>query len=246
MAGKSLVNAFTITRRPPKREPCPEKQRTPLRFCPASTTLMPMPDATIPQIPAAELAHRLDRGERGQLLDIRASERVAQGTVSFGPTLDFRALPASEIYRLPSLEPLELDPANPVAVICGHGNPSKQATLFLREKGFDAYSMTGGMAAWETVYLARPLSPTPSLQHVVQLDRVGKGALSCVLVSDGEAVIIYPTRHLQRYYALLRDLDATPAAVVDTHVHADYLSGARAAAERWHVPYFLHPQDARS
>jgi len=146
-----------------------------------------MPDATIPQIPADELAHRLDRGERVQLLDIRASERVARGTVSFGPTLDFRALPASEMYRLPSLEPLGLDPANPVAVICGHGNSSKQATLFLREKGFDAYSMTGGMAAWETVYLARPLSPTPSLQHVVQLDRVGKGALSYVLVSEGDA-----------------------------------------------------------
>ncbi|MGH7548664.1 MAG: MBL fold metallo-hydrolase [Gemmatimonadales bacterium] len=205
-----------------------------------------MPDATIPQIPADELAHRLDRGERLQLLDIRAPERVAQGTVSFGPTLDFRALPASEIYRLPSLEPLGLDRANPVAVICGHGNSSKQATLFLREQGFDAYSMTGGMAAWETVYLARPLSPTPSLQHVVQLDRVGKGALSYVLVSDGDAVIVDPGRHLERYHTLLRNLDATPAAVVDTHVHADYLSGARAAAERWHVPYFLHPKDARS
>src|SRR3972149_4995767 len=127
MAGKSLVNAFTITRRPPKREPCPEKQRTPLRFCPASTTLMPMPDATIPQIPAAELAHRLDRGERVQLLDIRASERVAQGTVSFGPTLDFRALPASEIYRLPWLAPLELDPANPVAGPGGTGTPPAPA-----------------------------------------------------------------------------------------------------------------------
>src|SRR2546427_5824994 len=29
-------------------------------------------------------------------------------------------------------------------------------------------------------------------------------------------------------------------------MHADYLSGARAAAARWHVPYFLHPDDASS
>jgi glyoxylase-like metal-dependent hydrolase (beta-lactamase superfamily II) len=29
-------------------------------------------------------------------------------------------------------------------------------------------------------------------------------------------------------------------------MHADYLSGARAAARRWNVPYFLHPDDARS
>lgn len=205
-----------------------------------------MANATIPQISADELARRLDRGERVQLLDIRVPERVAQGTVTFGPTLDFRALPAAQMYELASLDPLRLDEAKPVAVICGHGNSSRKATLFLRDQGFEAYSVTGGMAAWEAVYLARPLLSTPALQHIVQLDRVGKGALSYLLVSDGDAVIVDPGRHLERYDALLRELDATPAAVVDTHMHADYLSGARAAADRWQVPYFLHPEDARS
>src|SRR2546427_7705145 len=121
-------------------------------------------------------------------------------------------------------------------------------TLFrsLRERGFEAYSVSGGMAAWETVYLARVLTPTPSVEHVVQLDRVGKGALSYVLVSDGDAVVVDPGRHVERYDELLQELGATPAAVVDTHMHADYLSGARAAAARWRVPYFLHPDDARS
>src|SRR2546422_7936529 len=102
------------------------------------------------------------------------------------------------------------------------------------------------MAAWETVYLVRRLAPTAALHHVLQLDRVGKGALSYVLVSDGDAVVVDPGRHLDRYDALLAELDATPAAVIDTHIHADYLSGARAAAVRWQVPYFLHPDDARS
>ncbi|OLC71780.1 MAG: hypothetical protein AUH78_17565 [Gemmatimonadetes bacterium 13_1_40CM_4_69_8] len=217
-----------------------------MHFRTPATTLIPMPSAPIPQISPDELARRLDSGEPVQLLDIRAAERVAQGAVSFGPTLDFRALPASQIYRLPHLEPLELDPRRPVVVICGHGNSSKQATLFLRERGFEAYSVSGGMAAWETVYLARVLTPTPSVEHVVQLDRVGKGALSYVLVSDGDAVVIDPGRHVERYDELLQELGATPAAVVDTHMHADYLSGARAAAARWRVPYFLHPDDARS
>ncbi len=131
-------------------------------------------------------------------------------------------------------------------MICGHGNSSKRATTFLRERGFDAYSVAGGMAAWDTLYLPRPLSPTPSLEHVIQLDRVGKGALSYVLVSDGDAIVVDPGRHVERYDALLRDLGATPAAVVDTHMHADYLSGAAAAAAQWHVPYFLHPDDACS
>src|SRR5467141_4609870 len=205
-----------------------------------------MSSASVPQISPEELAQSLERGDRVQLLDIRAAERVAQGAVRFGSTLDFRALPASQIYELRDLEPLRLDPRHPVAVICGHGNSSKRATAFLRAKGFEAYSMTGGMAAWETVYLPRFLTPTPSLRHVVQLDRVGKGALSYVLVSEGDAVVVDPGRHLERYDALLTELGATPAAVVDTHMHADYLSGARAAAARWQVPYFVHQDDAVS
>lgn len=205
-----------------------------------------MPASSVPELPATDLARRLDQGERVQLLDIRAAERVAQGHVTLGATLDFRALPASQMYELPTLEPLRLDPAAPVAVICGHGNSSTQATRFLRERGFEAYSVTGGMAAWETVYLPRRLSPTASLEHVIQIDRVGKGALSYLLVSDGDAVIVDPGRHQEPYEALLEALGATAAAVIDTHMHADYLSGARAAAARWHVPYFLHPEDARS
>jgi glyoxylase-like metal-dependent hydrolase (beta-lactamase superfamily II) len=55
-----------------------------------------------------------------------------------------------------------------------------------------------------------------------------------------------PGRHLERYEAVLDGLGAAPGAVIDTHMHADYLSGARAAARRWGVPYFLHPDDARS
>src|SRR3989441_7902199 len=155
--------------------------------------------------------------------------RPPRSTLFPYPTL-FRSLGASQLYHLATLEPLGLDPAAPVAVICGHGNSSTQATRFLRERGFDAYSVAGGMASWETVYLSRRLSPTRALEHVVQIDRVGKGALSYVLVSDGDAVVVDPGRHLQPYEQVLEELGATVAAVIDTHMHADYLSGARAAA----------------
>ena len=207
---------------------------------------MRMPKPSVPLIPAADLARRLDLGEHVQLLDIRSGERVAQGHITLGATLDFRSLAASQLYQLATLEPLRLDRAAPVAVICGHGNSSTHATRFLRDRGFEAYSVAGGMAAWETVYLPRRLSPTRALEHVIQVDRVGKGALSYLLVSDGDAVVVDPGRHLQPYEALLEELGATAVAVIDTHMHADYLSGARAAAARWQVPYFVHPDDARS
>jgi glyoxylase-like metal-dependent hydrolase (beta-lactamase superfamily II) len=201
---------------------------------------------SLPELLPDDLARRLDAGEPVQVLDVRAAEKVDRGHVQLGRALDFHAMPASAIYRLPDLGPLGLDPARPVAVVCGHGNSSKKATTFLRERGLEAYSVIGGMAAWETVYVARRLFPTPSFEHVVQLDRVGKGALSYVLASQGEAVVVDPGRHLARYDALLGELKVQPVAVIDTHVHADYLSGARAAAAQWGVPYYLHADDARS
>ena len=204
---------------------------------------MPEP---VPSLEPLDLARRLDRGEALQIVDIRAAARVAQSRVRFGAALDFRALPGSELYALPSLDPLGLDPGRPVAVVCGHGNSSVRATAFLRARGFEAYSLTGGMARWETVYVPRRLASTPSVEHVVQLDRVGKGCLSYVLASGGEAVVVDPGRHMERYDVLLRELAASPVAVIDTHMHADYLSGARGAAERWGVPYYLHPEDAVS
>ena len=207
---------------------------------------MPSSSPWAPQIPPQELAERLDHGEPLQLLDVRAPEKVAAGHVALGSALAFRAMPNSKLLALSSLNDLKLDPKRPVAVICNRGNSSKQTTAFLRERGYEAFSVVGGMAAWETVYMARPLAPTPSLAHVVQLDRLGKGALSYVLVSDGDALVVDPGRHLDRYDALLAELTATPAAVVETHMHADYLSGARAAAARWQVPYFVHEDDAVS
>ncbi|HEY6091128.1 MAG TPA: MBL fold metallo-hydrolase [Gemmatimonadales bacterium] len=205
-----------------------------------------MSSTSLPEMPPQELAERLDRGEALQVLDVRASDKVERGHIAMGAELDFLAAPNSKLLALPDVTAIGLDRARPVAVVCNHGNSSKKATAFLRERGYEAYSVIGGMAAWETVYVARRLSPTPSLSQVVQLDRVGKGALSYILVSDGDAVLVDPGRHLDRYEAVFRDLKATPAAVVDTHIHADYLSGGRAAAARWQIPYFLHPDDAVS
>ena len=205
-----------------------------------------MPHAAVPQLAPEDLARRLDRGEPVQVLDIRAAERLAGGRVTLGERLAFKNVKGSTLYALPDLDTLALDPAAPVAVICGHGNSSQRAALFLRERGVAAFSVTGGMAAWEQVVVPRTLAPPPGMSDLVQMDRIGKGALGYVLASDGEAVIVDPGRHLDPYAAVLRDLRVTPRAVVDTHAHADYLSGASAAARRWSIPYFLHDADTRS
>jgi rhodanese-related sulfurtransferase len=43
----------------------------------------------------------------------------------------------------------ELDPEKPVAVICRTGSRSELAALMLRARGFEAYSVEGGMHEWQ-------------------------------------------------------------------------------------------------
>lgn len=42
----------------------------------------------------------------------------------------------------------ELDKGRPVYLACASGNRSAAMTDLLRAAGYDAYSVTGGMAAW--------------------------------------------------------------------------------------------------
>src|SRR5256886_9037424 len=68
------------------------------------------------------------------------------------------------------------------------------------------------------------------------LQDVGKGALSYVLVSDGDAVVVDPGRHLEPYEMLLRSLGATAAAVIDTHMRSEERRVRKECRSRW-SPY---------
>jgi glyoxylase-like metal-dependent hydrolase (beta-lactamase superfamily II) len=68
---------------------------------------------------------------------------------------------------------------------------------------------------------------------VVQYRRPSSGCLSYLVVSAGEAAVIDPLRAFaDRYAADAADRGAALVAAVDTHVHADHVSGVVALAGR--------------
>jgi glyoxylase-like metal-dependent hydrolase (beta-lactamase superfamily II) len=117
---------------------------------------------------------------------------------------------------------------------------------WLGAQGFDAKSLQGGMAAWMKSAIPRPLPPPGGFDHLVQFDRLGKGALSYLLAAGGEAVVIDPPRAVGPIVDAAAEAGARITAVLDTHLHADYLSGGPALAARLRVPYQLHRADATS
>ena len=56
--------------------------------------------------------------------------------------------------------------------------------------------------------------------------------------------MIDPLRHVERYTELLEERGARAFAVIDTHAHADHISGGLKLAAATRAPYYLHPYDA--
>ncbi len=130
-----------------------------------------------------------------------------------------------------------------IVTVCAAGVVSATATDLLSEMGYDARTLTDGMGGWSRVHWTAPVDVAVD-GALVQVARPGKGCLSHVLVSDGEAAVFDPSRYVEEYEAVLDEYDADLVGVFDTHAHADHVSGGAALAARHGVAYHLHPADA--
>ncbi|AZQ13839.1 rhodanese-like domain-containing protein [Halorubrum sp. PV6] len=133
----------------------------------------------------------------------------------------------------------------------------------------DVTVLADGMRGWSAVYdrTAVPLPDAGDEPlDVVQIQRRAKGCLGYLVVGgrssggDGErddpdgsdrlaiadsdgsdrvAIAIDVSRHGDEWREAAAARDASIAAVLDTHVHADHLSGGRDLADELGVPYYL-------
>lgn len=130
-----------------------------------------------------------------------------------------------------------------ILAVCAEGNTSAYVAEGLRRAGFEAMNLEGGMEAWGDFYYSRAVESNAPFS-LYQVVRPARGCLSHVLVSAHRAVVFDPARHVEHYRELADSHGATIEAVLDTHLHADHLSGGPALGRQAHVPYHLHPYDA--
>ena len=111
---------------------------------------MKLPDAR--EIGPFELAIRLEAGDPIRILDVRAPQQLAAGRVDPVPADRFHNIRGSEFVHLADpASAIGLDPADPVAVVCGHGNDSGVIAALLEGRGYEAWSLRGGVppgCAW--------------------------------------------------------------------------------------------------
>jgi glyoxylase-like metal-dependent hydrolase (beta-lactamase superfamily II)/rhodanese-related sulfurtransferase len=131
----------------------------------------------------------------------------------------------------------------PILAVCAKGDTSEFVMEGLRRLGYASATLQGGMKAWGEHYAIRAIVETPELA-VYQVSRPARGCLSYVIASEGKALVIDPLRHLHPYLNLARDKGLIIGTVIDTHGHADHISGGPALGAKTGASYYLHPYDA--
>ncbi|MDZ5471272.1 MBL fold metallo-hydrolase [Bacillus sp. 31A1R] len=131
-----------------------------------------------------------------------------------------------------------------VLVVCAKEGSSIMVAEMLSEEGLNVSYLAGGMKAWSEHLEPVKVGDLKDGGEIYQFVRIGKGCLSYMVVSNGEAAIIDSTRMTKVYLDFASKIGAKITHVFDTHLHADHISGGRMIAETTGATYWLPPKDA--
>jgi glyoxylase-like metal-dependent hydrolase (beta-lactamase superfamily II) len=177
-------------------------------------------------VDAKTLREWLERGERVTVVDVRHAEEHAEWSVPGSINLDaYDKLKAGDPG---AMEGFDMPKDETLVTVCGAGRSSAVAAEQLRERGYEALTLEGGMKswslAWNTAEVELPGTRAGRGAEVVQIRRTGKGCLSYLIGSEREAAVIDASVDPEVYLHLVEERGWKITRVLDTHVHADHLS----------------------
>jgi glyoxylase-like metal-dependent hydrolase (beta-lactamase superfamily II) len=198
-------------------------------------------------------------------VDIAHFDRLLQGVNDSGALLlDARTAPDSQRWRpegpgvaafanVPYAEFVEdedaalarVPDAASIYVLCARGQSSQYVTGVLRQRGRNAINVEGGMMAWSAHHRVVQLNAASDEFAIYQVVRPAKGCLSYIVRSNGQALVVDATRYGQVYHEFAERNGFQIAAVADTHLHADHLSGGAALSSETGAGYHLADEDAQ-
>jgi glyoxylase-like metal-dependent hydrolase (beta-lactamase superfamily II) len=205
---------------------------------------------------AGDLYHRLEGGEQLFVFDVRNEDEYESWKIEGREALPMANVPYYEMLEVDDFDDVvdsfkaflsqewaeKLPKDMPVLAVCAKGDTSEYVADAMRGLGFEAYNLAGGTQAWGDYYHSVPVVESAELT-VLQVGRPARGCLSYVVASGGKAVLIDPLRHTDNYLTLAEERELEIVLVLDTHGHADHISGGPALASKLGVPYHLHPYD---
>lgn len=178
------------------------------------------------------------------ILDVRNEDAFTDWKIE-GENFEYLNIPYFDL--LDGVEEiLEKIPSNKdILVVCAKEGSSVMVAEMLSEAGLTVSYLQGGMKSWSEHLEPVKVGDLKDGGEVYQFVRIGKGCLSYMVISDGEAAIIDATRMTDVFADFAASKEVKITNVFDTHLHADHISGGRKIAEQTSATYWLPPKDAQ-
>ena len=176
-----------------------------------------------------DLKQLLESGKPVAVVDIREANEYSDWHIHNSTNIPvYNALNSGNTDALiPHIDTLPND--RPIITVCHRGNTSKLAAHILESSGYDASSLIGGMRGWSTMWSEARIHLAARKDVLfLQIRRNGKGCLSYLLGSHGEAAIVDPCVDESVYIQIAKREGLMIKHILETHIHADHLSRARA------------------
>lgn len=194
---------------------------------------------------ASELTRKVIKKEPLFILDVRNESEFNDWRIE-GENVRVINKPYFEL--LDGVDPVlnQLPKDEDILVVCAKEGSAQYVAEQLAEAGYGGLSyLQGGMKAWSEYLEPVKIGELSGGGTVYQFVRLGKGCLSYLIEADGEAAVVDANRMIDAYQRFAEDKGLTVRHVIDTHVHADHISGGRQLAEQAGAVYWLPPKDAQ-
>ncbi|MFF2755525.1 MBL fold metallo-hydrolase [Psychrobacillus sp. NPDC058041] len=192
---------------------------------------------------AEQVAKKVINNEELFILDVRNVDAFAEWKID-GHKFEYLNIPYFELLDGVEVILPQIPKNKPLLVVCAKEGSSIMVAEMLSEEGLDVAYLQGGMKSWSEYLEPVKISDLENGGELYQFVRLGKGCLSYIAISNGEAVIIDATRMVDVYTKFASNKQAKITHVFDTHLHADHISGGRHIAVQTGATYYLPPKDA--
>ncbi|ELZ09599.1 MBL fold metallo-hydrolase [Natrinema thermotolerans] len=189
----------------------------------------PTPDAEVETITPDTLKSRIDAGEDVTLLDARMESDYDEWHVD-GETVESINVPYFEFLEDEIDDDVlaRIPQDREVTVLCAKGGASEFVAGTLADRGYDVNHLEDGMNGWARIYERVEVTGYDGSGTLYQYQRPSSGCLGYLLVDGGEAAVVDPLRAFtDRYLADAEELGVDLQYALDTHIHADHISGVR-------------------
>jgi len=189
----------------------------------------PTPDAEVETVEPETLRDSIDAGEDVTLLDARMSSEYEEWRID-GENVESINVPYFQFLdeEIDDDVLAKIPDDREVTVLCAKGGASEYVAGTLAERGYDVNHLEDGMNGWARIYDAVEVTGYDGAGSLYQYQRPSSGCLGYLVVDGDEAAVIDPLRAFtDRYLDDAAEFGADLEYAIDTHVHADHISGVR-------------------